>query len=118
MKPYFAILIRKLLISIVLIGAILFTSSKVANATDIRGLVAIRDSSSGKLINVNQTEVVLYDIVGGERRELGRTYTGSDGLYYFNNISPGDYLIIVGGRELSINISGEILNIEPIIINE
>jgi hypothetical protein len=60
-----------------------------------------------------------------DKKVLKTVYSGSDGMYYFNNIVPGDYILkiwVKGFRNKSLNykvhvFEWEYTNIKPIVIH-
>ena len=65
--------------------------SASAQAASVRGRLD-RRSNNGSAYPAAYVAVTLY------RSDLGRSapvYTGTDGMYYFNNVRPGDYYLEV-----------------------
>lgn len=56
-------------------------------------------------------EVILFRVVGGDNQnnylEVSRTYTGSEGEFYFRAEQPGNYIIQIEGKNYGVSVTGD-----------
>lgn len=66
-----------------------------------------------------EAQVILYAVSSGNvqgYKEIDRTYTGRDGLFYFYNVPPGRYIIQVEGRNYPVEITDPNQEVGPVRI--
>lgn len=83
-----------------IIAIILFSS--FGFATDVRGRVDTQNPYNGYYQPLPRAEVALVNPMNNQ--PVSVTYTGSDGFYYFYNIYPGNYILVVN-RSLRLPVS-------------
>ncbi len=81
----------KFFIRLNIILLILFPS--LVFATDVRGRIDSKNPSSGYYRPLSRAEVALVN--PKDNKSIDVTDTGRDGFYYFYNVSPGSYLLVV-----------------------
>ena len=89
--------IKKATKSIIIFKLIIFTIialSNIAIATELRGRVDYIHPYTGHYQPLPRAEVRLHFQDG---RSVAATITGYDGFYYFYNIPPGNYYILING---------------------
>lgn len=64
-----------------------------AYATDLRGRIDTRNPYNGYFHPLPRASVALVDVNG----QYVGTYTGGDGFYYFYNVPPGNYVLVING---------------------
>ena len=79
---------------------VLFSSSVIA--VDVRGRVDTQNRYNGYYQPLPKAEVALVYPPSGQA--VAVTYTGMDGFYYFYNIRPGNYYLVVN-RSLRVPVS-------------
>jgi len=62
-------------------------------ATDIRGRIDTQNRGNGYYQPLPRAEVALVNPMNNQA--VAVTYTGMDGFYYFYNIYPGNYMLVV-----------------------
>lgn len=67
-----------------------------AVAADIRGLVQGQNRYAPTPFPIRGAKVELMDARG--QSVVATSYAGQDGLYYFSNIRPGNYVVRVNGK--------------------
>ena len=67
--------------------------SELACATNLRGRVDIRHPYTGDLYPASSASVQLIVITNFGPQVVYSYFTGSDGMYYMPNISPGNYIL-------------------------
>jgi len=88
---------RKCIALIIIIMAVITSNSYAAK---IRGRVDGGNQYSGAPYPIGNVVVVLYYQSGPNTwQSIARYTTGFDGMYYFNNIDPGAYVIQLNGRQ-------------------
>ena len=73
-----------------------------AAATDLRGRVEGLNRFTQTPFPVRGAQVELVD--GHGQRVVAASYAGADGMYYFSNISPGNYLLRVNGSYFPVTV--------------
>lgn len=80
----------------------------MAIATDLRGRVDAIHAYSPSPFPLAEAQVTILAI---QQTPLGVTYipwmttlTGSDGMYYFRNVPPGDFVLQVGGANYQLRV--------------
>lgn len=68
-------------------------------ATDVRGRIDGKHSYSRSPFPVSKARVELWRLHQGKWRSVSLYVTGSDGMYYFSNIRPGLYKVVVNRGE-------------------
>ncbi len=71
-------------------------------ATDVRGRVDTKNAYNGYYQPLSRAEVALVNPATNKSTYV--TQTGRDGFYYFYDISPGNYLLVVN-RTLKIPVN-------------
>jgi hypothetical protein len=90
-----------------------------ADATDLRGRI---DGTSfqdrNQPIPLPHVRVALLAVRGGSQDTVvAAAVTGPDGMYFFHNISPGQYVIEVNGRHYPIFVTaGEFQDLQPLLV--
>jgi hypothetical protein len=79
--------------------AMLFSSA--VSATDLRGRIEGQSQHSKVPFAVNGMRVELVNQAG---QPVANYLTGPDGMYYFRNVSPGNYLVRVRGRSYALTV--------------
>ena len=79
--------------TLLILLAILLAFASTMHATDLRGRVDGL-SPTGLLAGVS---VALFTESNGRFTLVRQTVTGPDGMYYFTTVSPGQYVLQVGG---------------------
>ena len=80
---------------------LLFTSSFVI-ATEVRGRVDTQNPYNGYYQPLPRAEVALVNPMNNQ--PVAVTFSGMDGFYYFYNIYPGNYYLVVN-RNLRVPVS-------------
>jgi hypothetical protein len=89
-------MLYKLLLLILL--AALIASAATARATDLRGRVDGLNPSTQVVGPLPGVAVALFvKHASGEFAIVRQTETGSEGLYYFAGVNPGDYVLQIAG---------------------
>jgi hypothetical protein len=101
----------KYLINAQLIITIILFSS-LAFATDVRGRIDTQNTYNGYYQPLPRAEVALVNPMNN--KPVSVTYTGRDGFYYFYNIYPGNYVLVVN-RSLRLPVN--IMNVPGFDIN-
>jgi hypothetical protein len=66
-----------------------------------------------------EAQVILYAVSSGNvqgYKEIDRTYTGRDGLFYFRAVPPGRYIIQVEGRNYPVEVTDPNQELGPVKI--
>lgn len=79
--------------------ALLLALPMVADATDLRGRLDGQHRYARTPYPIADGIAELYVHEPRGWLLLGRYITGSDGMYYFPNVMPGDYVIRINGRQ-------------------
>jgi hypothetical protein len=105
---------HNLLLSILL--ATLATSAVTARATDVRGRVDGPNPNTQAMGPLAGVGVALFTESNGTFTLVHQTVTGSDGMYYFTSISPGQYVLQVAGVNYQVAVaSGQTQDVPAII---
>lgn len=70
-----------------------------ANATNLRGGVYQRNPYDGGIYPIPGVQVQLCSY-----QQCAFYVTGTDGIYYFQNIYPGQYTLVVGGYQYQVQV--------------
>lgn len=81
---------------------VLLLASFLSSATDIRGRIDTQNLYNGYYQPLPKAEVALVN--PATNQFIAVTYTGMDGFYYFYNIFPGHYYLVVN-RTLSVPVT-------------
>ena len=91
------------MICMILCSAMLLSAMPLAaEATDLRGRVEGLNTYSPTPFPVRGAQVELID--ARDQHVVAASTAGADGMYYFSNISPGNYLIRVNGRYFPLSV--------------
>lgn len=71
----------------------------VLNATNLRGQITGKHQYTTTPYPIGGAVVVLYKQVSDGWKQAGKYVTSSDGMYFFQNVSAGNYSIQVNGRK-------------------
>lgn len=81
-------------------AALLLTFAAAAGATDLRGRVDSRNAYTGLSYPRGGARVQLTQKTPKGPVVVRSTYSGSDGMYYFPGIAPGNYVLVVNNQPL------------------
>lgn len=88
-----------------------------AAATDLRGRVDSRNPYNGWLFPRSGAEVVLFYWNGGTWLPALTTYSGTDGMYYLQQVTPGNYQLRVNGIWFPLAVSSQpVQDISPVLV--
>jgi hypothetical protein len=93
----------------------LIVLAPTASATDVRGRIDTRNPYNGYYQPLPRAEVALFFPNG---RPTGTvTITGFDGFYYFYNVPPGNYVLVVNrARNIPVSIPpAQAWDIDPVL---
>ncbi len=68
---------------------------QVSWATELRGRIDTRNPYTGYFQPLPGAQVTIVNPFNGA--PLSTTYTGYDGFYYFSNVPPGQYGLVING---------------------
>ena len=77
-----------------IIVIVLAFSFKTAEATNLRGRLIHYDAYSRMYYPMQNTRVDIWIFNGSQWIDYAYVFTGNDGMYYFNNYTPGVYFKI------------------------
>jgi len=88
---------KKWIVFAILIFIVVFPCSSYA--VNLRGRIDGRNQFTGAPYAIGGATVDLY--IQGPRgwQQVGRYTTGSGGMYYFQNILPGNYVLQINGKQ-------------------
>ena len=100
-----------------LLLVLLFAFAPIAWATDLRGRVDVFNASSRTTLPLGGVHIGLFWVNPDNSFTLVRqASTGPDGMYYLRGVSPGNYVLQVGGVNYPIGVGGGPLQDIPVIL--
>lgn len=90
-------LVKKHIVLLILIFFLGFPC--ISNATNLRGRIDGQNQFTGIPYPIGGTVADLYIQGAAGWQLVARYITGSDGMYYLQNILPGNYVLQINGRQ-------------------